>query len=224
MKYPSFSFEGQDRILHSIFRDLAGPGFYIDVGCNHPIIENNTYSLYCSGWSGICIDMNGAFKESYNKFRPRDHFLEAAVSIDQQPLTAFINSDTRLSTCSPEIAQHYSKHPLHSQNFLTQKTVTSSTLAQICNENLPDTWHLLAVDVEGYESQVLSTLHLCDVMPICIIVEIKNVSLLNGILQNPVASYLHKHGFLPIAKTPLDTFFINSSHMPRWMPPSLIHG
>jgi len=224
MSSSTFSFEGQDRILHSIFRDQTEPGFYVDVGCNHPIIENNTYSLYCAGWAGICIDMNGAFKDDFNNLRPRDRFVESAISVNHQPITAFINTDSRLSTCVPEVARHYSAHPLHSQHTVLQKSVPTNTLAQICNGSLPATWHVLAVDVEGYESQVLSTLHLCDVKPICIIVEIKNLSLLKGLRDHPIVSSLHQLGYYPIAKTPLDTFFVNISQLPQWIPLSLVHG
>jgi len=224
MSFITYSFEGQDRLLHSIFRDQNGPGFYVDIGCNHPVIENNTYSLYCSGWHGICIDMNGTFKDDYINLRPRDRFVESAISVNDQPLTAFISSDSRLSTCLLEVAQHYSTHPCHSQHTFTRKIITTNTLAQICNGSLQDIWHVLAIDVEGYETQVLSTLHLCDVLPICIIVEIKDVSLWKGLQHNPVVSCLHKLGYFPIAKTPLDTFFVNVSHLPKWIPDSLIYG
>lgn len=223
MTYSTYSFEGQDRILHSIFRDVTN-GFFVDIGCNHPIVENNTFSLYCSGWSGICIDMNGIFKQDYKRLRPRDHFIQTAISCNVQPLTAYINSDSRLSTCVPEVAVHYSSHPSHCHQSVTQVSVTTNTLAQVCNGKVPETWHVLAVDVEGYEFQVLSSLHLCDVLPVCVIVEIKNLSLLHGLRTNSVVAYLLDLGYLPIAKTPLDTFFVNSSLLPDWISPSLIHG
>jgi len=223
MSYSTHSFEGQDRILHSIFRGVTN-GFYVDVGCNHPVNENNTFSLYCSGWSGICIDMNGAFQSDYNHIRPRDQFIESAISATDQPLTAFINSDARLSTCLPEVADHYSSHPIHRHQSVKKVSLTSNTLAQVCNGRLPETWHILAVDVEGYELEVLSSLPLCDVLPVCVVVEIKNLSLLRGFHNYPVASFLLGLGYFPIAKTPLDTFFVNTALIPDWISPSLIHG
>ena len=44
-----FSFSGVDVIIENIFRD-KNDGFYIDIGCQHPIKNNNTYLLYKKGW------------------------------------------------------------------------------------------------------------------------------------------------------------------------------
>lgn len=32
-------------------------GYFLDIGCNVPIFNNNTYSLEIIGWKGICIDI-----------------------------------------------------------------------------------------------------------------------------------------------------------------------
>lgn len=37
---------------------LKNPGYFIDFGCNHPIIINNTYLLEKNGWQGLLIDMD----------------------------------------------------------------------------------------------------------------------------------------------------------------------
>ena len=33
-------------------------GFFVDVGCFHPIKYNNTYRLYRKGWRGVNIDID----------------------------------------------------------------------------------------------------------------------------------------------------------------------
>ena len=33
-------------------------GFYVDVGCYHPIHRNNTYLLYKKNWRGANIDLS----------------------------------------------------------------------------------------------------------------------------------------------------------------------
>ena len=40
-----YSFSGVDVIIENIFRNNNN-GFYIDVGCQHPIKNNNTYHLH----------------------------------------------------------------------------------------------------------------------------------------------------------------------------------
>ena len=45
---------GLDLIIANIFRNKK-EGIYIDVGCHHPLINNNTFLLHKKGWKGICI-------------------------------------------------------------------------------------------------------------------------------------------------------------------------
>ena len=52
----SYSISNVDLIIDRMFANLKN-GFYVDVGCNHPIKFNNTYLLYKRGWSGINIDL-----------------------------------------------------------------------------------------------------------------------------------------------------------------------
>lgn len=50
----SFSKEGQDLLVNLL---LPKKGFFIDIGCGHPIDDgNNTYSLELIGWVGMLID------------------------------------------------------------------------------------------------------------------------------------------------------------------------
>ena len=48
---PSYSYEGQDRIAFSLLRSIK-KGNYIDIGANHPILNNNTY---LNLFSSICV-------------------------------------------------------------------------------------------------------------------------------------------------------------------------
>ena len=47
--------DGEDIFIVEYFKKKKN-GFYIDVGCYHPIHRNNTYLLHKNGWSGIIID------------------------------------------------------------------------------------------------------------------------------------------------------------------------
>ena len=53
----SFSHAGEDLHIISLL-NLNRPGFYIDVGSNHPIRHSNTFKLYLNGWSGLLLDAN----------------------------------------------------------------------------------------------------------------------------------------------------------------------
>ena len=47
----------EDLNIINYFKDKKN-GFYIDVGCFHPLDRNNTYLLYKKNWRGINIDVS----------------------------------------------------------------------------------------------------------------------------------------------------------------------
>ena len=57
IKKKSYSMDGEDLEIIKYFKNLNN-GFYVDVGCYHPIEMNNTYLLYKKNWTGINIDVS----------------------------------------------------------------------------------------------------------------------------------------------------------------------
>ena len=53
----SYSILGEDIFINNYFKNKS-KGFYIDVGCYHPIHRNNTFLLYKKGWKGMNIDIH----------------------------------------------------------------------------------------------------------------------------------------------------------------------
>ena len=75
-----FSQFGEDRILNEIFISSKTNGFYVDVGCYHPIKHSNTYRFHKKGWSGINIDIERDKIQVFNLTRKSDHNVLAPVS------------------------------------------------------------------------------------------------------------------------------------------------
>ena len=75
----SYSFNAVDLIIDYIFKDKIN-GFYIDIGAQHPIANNNTYLLFKRGWTGINIDLDVKNIELFNISRPNDINLNNAIS------------------------------------------------------------------------------------------------------------------------------------------------
>jgi len=48
---------GEDIVLDRVL-NLRKPGFYVDVGCYHPVKNNNTFKLYRRGWRGVNLDID----------------------------------------------------------------------------------------------------------------------------------------------------------------------
>ena len=55
IKKKSYAMDNEDIAVLNYFKDKKN-GFYVDVGCYHPIHRNNTYVLYKKNWNGINID------------------------------------------------------------------------------------------------------------------------------------------------------------------------
>jgi len=221
-QHQSYSFEGQDLVLSSLLRDERN-GTYIDIGSNHPILENNTYYFYLNDWNGICVDPNTKFTQLYAELRPRDTFVGMAVA-DKSNVNVpfFCNSDHRLSTCSGEMKSHYESHPVHGCNSTSEQAVPAITLVDLINQSGLRTVSLLCIDVEGYEANVLATLGNLSVRPRIVCVEIKGLSLCSNLQSNEVYNILIKNKYHLISKTPLDSIFVDTTNPPAWMPTSLL--
>ena len=75
----SYSFGGCDLLVDYIFKTKKR-GFYLDVGCQHPVSNNNTYLLYKRGWNGMNIDLDPKNIRLFNTFRKRDTSIKIAIS------------------------------------------------------------------------------------------------------------------------------------------------
>ncbi len=71
--------DGEDTAVLNYCKDRKN-GFYVDVGCYHPIHRNNTYLLYKKNWSGINIDTSQFSIDLFNHMRLKDLNYNCAIS------------------------------------------------------------------------------------------------------------------------------------------------
>ena len=91
-KRNSYSQWGEDQIITDFFKDKK-KGFYIDIGCYHPIMYSNTCWLFNNGWNGINIDLNQTSIDLFNMTRPNDYNFCAAISNNIEEKDLFIDHD-----------------------------------------------------------------------------------------------------------------------------------
>ena len=162
-----YSFSGIDVVLENIFRNKKN-GFYIDVGCQHPIKNNNTYLLNQKGWKGINIDLDKDNIDLFNISRPDDVNVNVAISnkIDEVDLF-FYHKKSPINTINKQISD-YQKAKVNQV-----KKIKTDTLNNIIStskySNLK--FDLLSIDVEGHELQVLQGLDFNLYSPDVIVVE-----------------------------------------------------
>lgn len=196
----STSIYGEDLLVERLLHPGA-TGTYVDVGANHPIEGSNTYRLYLKGWSGLAIDPNPKFADSFRKLRSRDKHLAIGVSPEPATLTYFEFGADNLNTLSPKRAADLVSQGEH---IVRQTPVKTAPLRMIVDRYLPGRpIDLLNVDVEGLDLEVLMSLDLTVNRPSVMIVEDygRYISFMKGGHATPFETFLRDNGYRPIAQT-----------------------
>lgn len=188
----SYSYGGVDSLVANIFKD-NNDGFYVDIGCGHPIKNNNTYLLNKRGWKGINIDLDEENIDLFNIYRKKDENINIAVSNDNKEVDLyFYHSKSAINTISKEAA-NYQKAKVSSV-----KKVKSKTLNEILiNSKFKDIQiDFLSIDVEGSELLVLNNFDFKKYSPKVIVVEYLDLSLpkleiKNLNVENVISSQLY---------------------------------
>ena len=100
----SYSFNGVDLIIDYIFKEKNN-GFYLDIGAQHPISNNNTYILHKKGWDGINIDLDKKNIDLFKIARPNDFNLNYAVSnIEGESDLFFYHESSPINTLNKDVS------------------------------------------------------------------------------------------------------------------------
>ncbi len=178
---------GLDLIISNILKKQK-KGIYIDVGCHHPLINNNTYLLHKKGWKGINVDLDFSSIEMFKYFRPSDDNRNIALSNKKGS------------------AKLYFFHNRAAKNTISKKTGKGAKLITNINTDTLDNLikssklkinqiDLLSVDVEGNELNVLKGLNFKKYKPKVIILEFidpKNKEFYQQKISNILNSKLYK--------------------------------
>ena len=74
----TYSQNQEDLFINNYFKDKKH-GFYLDIGCYHPIKYSNTALLHNRGWQGINIDMNQTLSLIHISEPTRPYWISYAV-------------------------------------------------------------------------------------------------------------------------------------------------
>ena len=165
-KKTSYSFNAVDLIVDYIFKNKKN-GFYIDVGAQHPISNNNTYLLFNRGWSGINIDLDIKNIELFNIARPNDINLNYALSSSIADKKLYFFHDKSPINTLVESVSNYQKKPV--KEIRSIKTITFNKILQNLKFNKEIDY--INIDVEGHELEVLKGFDLVKYKPNVISIE-----------------------------------------------------
>ena len=183
----SYSMDGEDIFINKFFSKKKN-GFYIDVGCYHPIHRNNTFLLYKKGWRGINIDIHQFSIDLFNYLRPNDFNFNYAVSNKDEIIDMYYQK--KLSQIST--IERFQANKVFQGNIKKSK-IKSFRLDEILKmvnlKNLKI--DLLDIDVEGADMKVLEGFSIEKFKPELICVEIHE----KEITKNAIFKYLINFGY-----------------------------
>jgi len=215
-KKTSYSLSGVDLLVNYIFRNTYD-GVYIDVGCNQPIKNNNTYLLYKKGWCGINIDLDNSSIEQFKFSRRRDTNISSCVSSENGEADLFFyHEKSPINTINKIVSLHHKAKPKEIRKI---KTVTLNSIVENSKFNNRKI-NFLSVDVEGNELDVLKGFNIRKYYPDIIVVEfldlkLKKLELINqnitSILNSDIYNYLIKNNYHFVNFVHSDLVFANDS-------------
>jgi FkbM family methyltransferase len=199
----TWSQEGEDMILRRFF-DAQPRGFYVDVGAHHPRRFSNTHALYRAGWSGVNVDAKPGAMRAFERERPRDRNVEAAVSKDGRTQVYSEYNDPALNTLKAPETLGYDAERF---KVTAQRAMPTRTLKDILTEHVPagQRIDLMSVDVEGMDLEVLEGNDWTRFRPRCVLVELW-ARTFDELGRSDLHRFLTGQGYAAFAKT-INTVF-----------------
>jgi FkbM family methyltransferase len=148
----TFSQHGEDRFVLEYFDNR--PGFYIDVGANHPFRASNTYLLYLNGWRGLTIEPLPHLSRKHRHYRPDDLHFNGGAGSREGAMTFYELTPNLVSTFDAELAADWIRRKQAVQTACREIPVRTIALLwkQLEVHRKVD---FLTVDCEGRDLDVL---------------------------------------------------------------------
>ena len=208
----SFSSDGEDYALHKLLNGIS-EGKYIDIGSNHPIKHSNTFSFYLLGWSGVCIDPIPFLDKQYKIFRNGDVFINAGVigkannnaAMDFYYFKDYPDNSTFDVSRVEALRNEFNRHPT------SITAIPIITFAEVWAK-FNDKWngdeiHLLNLDTEGDELNILHSIFSLKVNPWVICVKDLGYSA-STVMSGEIHQLLHQRGYILVSRTFMSSIYV----------------
>lgn len=215
-------FSDTDTYVKKLFKHLqdikavSKIGFYVDVGCFHPVNINTTYALYRQGWRGINIDVDSIKVEAFDLRRPRDINIACAVSDKTGEMRYW-----RKGLWSGLNSLEESTLEMHEKSDWREIQVKVDTLTNLIDQTSykDSPIDFLSVDVEGHELAVLRSLDFSRYKPKAVCVETWS-SALCDVIQSDVYRFMEAQGYVLVNWIDLNLIFLHKDYPPpvvKWI-------
>jgi FkbM family methyltransferase len=181
---------------------------YLEIGANHPAATSSTFLFYSRGAKGILVEPNPSLANFLRIARPNDEIYEIACVDDSSTFgELYLSEASELSSLVVESPNRWINE------FDMRETIKVST--KHINEVAESFWNVygksgakyLSVDCEGLDFRLIKALDL-EKFPFDIIQIEPGEPLTPGNLER-IENHLHQKGYLLIAITEVNAFFVN---------------
>ena len=188
---------GEDILINRFFRK-KNDGFYVDIGCYHPIKGSLTYYLYKKGWRGLNVDLSKVSIDLFKLARPKDYNIHAAVTNFDGETHFFENGMINQQNTLENSGTNLKKIKINA--FKLQ------TLLDKLNINHID---FLNIDVEGSDYKVVSNLNLNKIRPKMICIE-ENRYDIKDIINNTIQNLMNSKDYFLFSRIGVSSIYIDN--------------
>ena len=189
---------GEDIFIRRFFKNTRN-GFYVDIGCYHPIKGSLTYYLFKKGWNGLNIDLSKVSIDLFKIARPKDYNVNAAIT-DFDGDTIYYENGI--------INQQNSLISNDQKKQIKIKAYKLETL--LINLNITNV-DFLNIDVEGNDFKVISNFNFSKFRPKLISIE-QNIYNSEELLKLDCHKLLTKNNYFLTSKIGVTCIYIDKKY------------
>ena len=190
---------GEDIIIQGLFNHKKD-GFYIDVGCYHPIRASLTHLLYKKGWKGVNIDISKDTINLFNIARPNDKNINIGIA-DKEGEDFYYQSS--------HINQANS---FKFYNNVKKVKVQITTLDNIIKNLGVKKIDFLNIDVEYRDFNALQGLNLNSVRPSLIAIEDNDAYDIADVINGDIYNYMINKEYFLYSKLNCTNFYLDKKY------------
>lgn len=200
----SFSQFGEDLLLRNLFPHSKG--FYVDAGAYDPFQFSNTAIFHAAGWRGVNIDASESAIARFNRLRPRDRNVHAALS-DVEEDVEFEMFDAGVFSRIGETDD--TKPEVGAAPYRKVKMRTRRLGDVLRDLGVSQPIDFLSIDCEGHDLRVLQSNDWTTFRPKAVVAEDYDRT---G--SSPIVRYLASLGYEPLALAGMSRIFVCQSAFP----------